>query len=160
MYPDGWNKYMDNFTCCSSPLNTQMLFYNGYGSHIYYRELDILCRYDIHYFIIKEGGSVYDHPNDKGPNTKLNICHGNARMNWTRHCGALNFTPSHTSYVLVETWEHLKISSATHKWQLTFLRYHEIMVIYHYPFLVVITQLFSGIIFINDYICILTVSPG
>ena len=29
-----------------------------------------------------------------------------------------------------------------------------------YPFLVVITQLFSCIIFINDCICVLTGSPG
>ena len=34
------------------------------------------------------------------------------------------------------------------------------MVIYPYPFLVVITQLFSNIIFINDCVCILTGSPG
>ena len=35
-----------------------------------------------------------------------------------------------------------------------------IMVIYPYPSLVVITQLFSCIIFINDCICTLTDSPG
>ena len=34
------------------------------------------------------------------------------------------------------------------------------MVIYPYPFFVVITQLFSCIIFINGCICILTDSPG
>ena len=34
------------------------------------------------------------------------------------------------------------------------------MAIYPYPFFVVITQLFSCIIFINDCICILTGSPG
>ena len=47
-----------------------------------------------------------------------------------------------------------------HRWDLTVLRYHEIMVTYPYPFLVVITQFFSCIIFINDCICILTGSPG
>ena len=47
-----------------------------------------------------------------------------------------------------------------HIWELPFLHYHGIMVIYHYPFLVVMTQLFSGIIYINDCICILTVSSG
>ena len=34
------------------------------------------------------------------------------------------------------------------------------MIIYPYPFLVVITQLFSWTIFIPDCICILTGSPG
>ena len=47
-----------------------------------------------------------------------------------------------------------------HRWELTVLYYHKIMVIYHYPFFVVITQLFSWIILINDCICILTGSPG
>ena len=46
-----------------------------------------------------------------------------------------------------------------HRWDLPVLRYHEIMVIYPYPFLVVITLLLSWIIFINDFICILTGSP-
>ena len=47
-----------------------------------------------------------------------------------------------------------------HRWDLPVLHYHKIMVIYPYPFLVVITQLFSCTIFINDCICILTGSPG
>ena len=47
-----------------------------------------------------------------------------------------------------------------HRWDLLALRYHEMMVIYPYPFLLVINQLFSCIIFINDGICILTGSPG
>ena len=41
-----------------------------------------------------------------------------------------------------------------HRWELTILRYRKIMVIYPYPFLVLIIQLFSYIIFINDCICI------
>ena len=49
---------------------------------------------------------------------------------------------------------------ARHIWELPVLCYHEIMVMYPYPFLVLSTQLFSCIIFINDYINILTVSPG
>ena len=47
--------------------------------------------------------------------------------------------------------------AAAHRWELPVLHYHKIMVIYPHPFVVVITQLFSWIIFINDYICILTV---
>ena len=43
---------------------------------------------------------------------------------------------------------------------LSVLCYHTIMVIYPYPFFVVITQFFSWIILINDCICILTGSPG
>ena len=46
-----------------------------------------------------------------------------------------------------------------HIWELPVLHYHKIMVIYPYPFLVVIIQLFSCIIFINGCICILTGLP-
>ena len=49
---------------------------------------------------------------------------------------------------------------AWHRWDLPVLHYREIMVIYPYPFLVVITQLFSCVIFINDCIRILTGLPG
>ena len=41
-----------------------------------------------------------------------------------------------------------------HKWELIFSYYHKVMVIHPYPFLVVITQLFSWIIFNNDCIYI------
>ena len=46
-----------------------------------------------------------------------------------------------------------------HRWELPVLHYQKIMVIYPFPFLVVITQLFSCIIFINGCIYILTGSP-
>ena len=47
-----------------------------------------------------------------------------------------------------------------HGWELPILHYHKITLIYPYPFLMVITHLFSCIIFINDCIYILTGSPG
>ena len=47
-----------------------------------------------------------------------------------------------------------------HRWELPVLRYQNILKIFSHPFLVSIAQLFSWIIFINDYICILTSSPG
>ena len=58
-----------------------------------------------------------------------------------------------------ETKTEKHVATSSHRWDLPVLHYHEIMVIYFYPFLVVITLLFSWIIFINDCICILTGSP-
>ena len=55
---------------------------------------------------------------------------------------------------------HITSAADNHRWDLPVLHYHKIMVIYPYPFLVVMTQLFSWIIFINDCICVLTGSPG
>ena len=52
-----------------------------------------------------------------------------------------------------------KYSSFNHIWELSVLNYHTIMVIYTYPFFMVITQFFSWIIFIHYCICILTFSP-
>ena len=66
----------------------------------------------------------------------------------------------------MDCFAHLRLknltltSPARYRWELTVLHYHKIMVIYPYPFLVVITPFFSWIIFINDCICILTGSPG
>ena len=53
----------------------------------------------------------------------------------------------------------LSTLTPVHRCYLPVLHYHKIMVIYLYPFLVVVTQLFSWIIFITDCICILTGSP-
>ena len=50
--------------------------------------------------------------------------------------------------------------TSDHRWELPVLRYHKVMVIYPYPFLVVINQFLSWVIFINDRICIFTGSPG
>ena len=52
------------------------------------------------------------------------------------------------------------ISHPYHRWELPVPHYHKIMVIYLYPFLVVVTQFFSCIIFVNDCIFILTISSG
>ena len=54
---------------------------------------------------------------------------------------------------------HQYTETGQHRWNLPVLCYHKIMVIYPYPFLVVITQFLSCIIFINDCICILNGSP-
>ena len=47
-----------------------------------------------------------------------------------------------------------------HRWERPVINYHEIMVIYPYHFLVITTQSFSWIIFINDCIGILTGPHG
>ena len=56
-----------------------------------------------------------------------------------------------------------QLRSDKHRWDLPVLSYHEIMVIYPYPFLVVIIQLFSWIIFLmtvyeNWFICIIYIN--
>ena len=83
----GWHKSMSHFAsmCCSSPLNPQVLLYDGHDIYFDDRALDILFKHNLQSFIIKAGDSVHDQPNDNSPNMKLNNLYGNARMNWMRH---------------------------------------------------------------------------
>ena len=104
MYSDGWHKSMDLFVsiCCYSPLNSQVIFYDGHDIYFDDRELNIHWRHHIQSFILKAGDSVHDHPNNNSPNTKLNNLYGNTRMNWMSNHGTLNFTPPHMNYVIVD----------------------------------------------------------
>ena len=112
---DDWHKSMSHFSslCCSSPLNPQLPLYDDHDIHFYDRELTILCRHDIEYFVLKPCDYLHNQPNNNGPNMKRNYLYGNARMNWRGNHGNLNFTLSHINSIFVETWEAFKLSSAT-----------------------------------------------
>ena len=56
--------------------------------------------------------------------------------------------------------DDLEVSGEDHRWELPVLHYQKILVIYPYPFFVVIILLLSQIIFMNDCICILTGPTG
>ena len=99
--------------CCSSPLNLQVLFYDGHDNHFDDRSLNILRRHNIQYFILKADDSVHDQSNDNGPKMNLKNFYGNARMNWMRHHGTLKFILPHMNNILVETWVAFKLSSVT-----------------------------------------------
>ena len=110
---DGWQKPMAHFAsmCCSSPLNLQVLFYNGHDNHFDDRALNIPRRHNIQYFILKTDDSVHDQSNDNGPKMNLKNFYGNARMNWMRYHGTLKFSPPHMNSVPIETREAFKLSS-------------------------------------------------
>ena len=82
---DGWQKPMAHFAsmCCSSPLNIQVLFYNGHDNNFDDRALDIPLRHNIQYFILKADDSVHDQSNDNGPKMNLKNFYGNARIKCT-----------------------------------------------------------------------------
>ena len=108
-----WHKFMSHFPsmCVSSPINYQVLLYDGHDSHFDYRVLNILHRHHILSLILRSGDSVHDKPNNNGQNMKINDLYGNEIMNWMRQHGTLKLTLSHMNYVLVETWESFKLSS-------------------------------------------------
>ena len=98
-----WIKYMSHLSsiCCYSPLNTQFLLYDCHEIHFDDRALNILRSHHIKYFILKACEYVHDHPNDNGPNLKLNNMYNNAIMKWKRKHGTLKFTPAHINTILV-----------------------------------------------------------
>ena len=112
----GWHKFMAHFTtmCCSSPLNPQVLFYDGHVRNFDDGALYIINRNKIQSFIVKAGDYVHGQSNDNLPNTNINNFYGNARMNWMRHHGTLKFTPTHKNPVLIATWEAFKVSLKNH----------------------------------------------
>ena len=109
----GWHRwiYQSVSMCCSSPLNPQVLFYDGCDIKFDHMSLEILCKHNIQYFILNTGSYVHDQPNDNSPNMKLNNLYGNPINNWMRHNGTLKFTPAHMNYVLVAIWESFGLSS-------------------------------------------------
>ena len=108
----GWHKSMAHFPsiCYSYLLNPQVLFYDVHGIHFDYRTSNILWKQNINSFIIKPGDYVHDHPNNNGPNTKLNNMYGNARMKNMKHHGTLKFSLPRMNSTLVETWGAFELS--------------------------------------------------
>ena len=92
-----------------SPKYPSYLLWCLWQKNIYIKSFDILQRHYIHYFILKAGDSVHEHPNNNGPKIKINNLYGNAGMTWMRNHGNLKFTPPHLNSVTVETWEAFKL---------------------------------------------------
>ena len=99
--------------CCSSTLNTEVLFYDIHDSYFDDSALKILRSNHIESFILKAGEYVNEQSNDNGQKLKINNVHVNERMTWRRKYGTLKFTLSHINYVLVKTREYFKLSSTT-----------------------------------------------
>ena len=65
----------------SSPLNTQVLFYDGHVCHYDDRELTILQSHHIKSFILKTGESMNEQTNNNVPTLNLKNLYGNTGMN-------------------------------------------------------------------------------
>ena len=79
------------FMCCSSPLNLEVLFYGGHGTHFDDNSLNILSGHNIQSFLLKAGDYMHDHQNSNGQKTKFKNFYGNAIINWMRHNITLRF---------------------------------------------------------------------
>ena len=67
---DRWLKAMTKFSniCGASPVNNQILFFDGHDSHFDDHDLTQMQSKNIQPFILKAGDSINDQPNDNGPN--------------------------------------------------------------------------------------------
>ena len=97
--------------CGASPVNNQIIFFDGHDSHFKDRALIKMQRKNIQPFILKAGDSINDQPNDNGPNSKLKSLYNISKAMWMLKYGTTRFQPNHMNSVLVEAWTSFKVSS-------------------------------------------------
>ena len=70
---DGWIKAMTQLSniCGASPVNNQILLFDGNDSHFENHALTQMKIKNIQPFILKVGDSINNQTNDNGPNSKL-----------------------------------------------------------------------------------------
>ena len=102
---DGWLKAMTQFSniCGASPVNNQIIFFDGHDSHFYDLALTYMQSKNIQPFILKVGDSINNQPNENGPNSKLKALYNISKAKWMLKYGTTRFQPHHMNSVLVET---------------------------------------------------------
>ena len=101
-----WLKAMTQLSniCGASPVNNQIIFFDGRDSQFDDHALTQIQRKNIQPFIIKVGDSINNQPNDNEPNSKLKALYNISKDKWMINYGTTRFQPHHMNYVLVETW--------------------------------------------------------
>ena len=108
-----WLKAMTQFSniCGASPVNNQILFFDGHDSHFGDCSLTQMQSKNIQPFILKSGDSINNQPNDNGPNSTLKALYNVSKAKWMLKYGNTRFQHHHMNYVLVEAWYAFKVSS-------------------------------------------------
>ena len=81
---DGWLKSTTQFSnvCGTSPVNNQILLFDGHCSHFGNVALrQIMCK-KIQLFVLKSGHSINNHTNDNVPNAKLKSLYNVEKSVW------------------------------------------------------------------------------
>ena len=109
---DGWLKSMNQFSniCGDYHVNNKILFFDGQNGNFGKHALTQTKTKNIQSFILKVGDSIYYHPNNNGPNSKLKALYNILKAKWMLKYGTLRFQPHHMKYVLVETWKPFTVS--------------------------------------------------
>ena len=109
---DVWLKSMIQLSsiCGASPVNNQILFFDGHNSHFCDRALTQMQIKNIQPFILKEGYSINGQPNDNGPDSKMKSLYNISKAKWMLKYITMRFQPHHMNSVLVEAWEIFTVS--------------------------------------------------
>ena len=109
----GWLKAMTQLSniCGASPVNNQILFFDGQDSHFNDRARTKMQSKNIQPFILKAGDSINNQPNNNGPNSKLKALYNRLKAKWMLNYGTTRLQPHHMNSVLVESWDAFKVSS-------------------------------------------------
>ena len=85
---DGWIKSMTQFSdvCGTSPINDQIIFFDGHDIHFNGRSLMNMEHQNIQPLVMKEGDFGKDHTNDNGPNYNLKYHCNHDKSTWMLKC--------------------------------------------------------------------------
>ena len=109
----GWLKSMTQLSnvCSASPINNQILLFDGHDSHFDDCSLrQMMCK-KIQPFVLKYGNSIDYQTNDNVPNAKLNSFYNVVKSVWMLKYGITKSSPYHLNSVLVEAWDDFKMSA-------------------------------------------------
>ena len=100
-----WLKDMTQFSNIlgASPVNNQILFFDGHNIHFDDRALIQTKIKNIHHLILKAVESINDNPNENRYNSKLKDLYKISKSNWMLNYITTRFQPHLMNYVLVET---------------------------------------------------------
>ena len=110
---DVWLKTMTQFSniCGASPVNNQILFFDGHESHFENGALRQMTWKNIQPFVLKSGDSINDQPKYNDKNYKLESLYNVAKIVWMPKYGTIKFSPHHMNSVLVESWDPFNMSA-------------------------------------------------
>ena len=77
--------------CGVSHVKNQILFFNGRDNHFDDQTLTKLQRKNIQTFILESGDSIYNQPNDNGPNSKLRALYNILKAKFMLIYGTMRF---------------------------------------------------------------------
>ena len=106
----GWIKSMTQLSnvCGTSPINNQIIFFDGHASHFNDRALKYMDQQNIQPFRNYGNGQN----NDIRPNAKHKSHCSDATLAWLLKYGTTQILPHHMNSILMESWDAFKVSSS------------------------------------------------